>query len=698
MSPDHMSRLSLGIDIGGTFSDLVVYDADRKRLFSHKELTTHDDPARGALAGVDAILDGHDLPGGRIRRVVHATTLFTNALVERKGAVTGLITTAGFRDVIEIGRERRFELYDLNISRPEPLAPRNLRRDVPERMDKDGRVRVPLDLERLMAETRLLVDEGVSSIAVVFLHAYANPAHERMAADAIRKQYPDVSISCSHEIAPVIRENERASTTVANAFVKPLANRYFHTLETALAKRGVTAPILMMLPSGGLTSLADVKLAPIKVLESGPAAGVIAAAQFGAEDGYRDLMAFDMGGTTAKLCVVEEGAPSITYLFEAARQKRFLRGSGMPIRISTVELIEIGAGGGSIAHQDHLGLMKVGPQSAGSDPGPACYGLGGEAPTVTDANFVLGYLDPAGFAGGSIAIKPDNGRRAIDRLARESSLPAERVAWGIVDVVNENMAGAARVHIAEHGRDPAHFILLATGGGGPLHGYYVGKKLGVRQVLCPSGAGVASAIGLLRAPASVDEMSSVIVSIETLDWREFEASFRALERKARALLSTTGLDARPPRVQRLADVRFVGQAFEVVVSLPDGPYTRSSRPAIEKAFERRYVEKYARSPRNTRVEIINIRVSVTADVEDFPVSRLNGARGPAAPALKGTRKVFFPEYGRFRNTPVYDRLRLRAGQSFDGPAVIEEPMSTIVVGPGGRFNVRRTGHILVDIP
>lgn len=693
-----MNQLSLGIDIGGTFSDLVIFDADRKRLFSHKELTTHDDPARGVLAGVETILDGHGLAGGRIGRVVHATTLFTNALVERKGAVTGLITTAGFRDVIEIGRERRFELYDLEIKRPEPLVPRNLRRDVPERIDKDGQIRIPLDIDRLMAETRVLADHGVSSIAIVFLHAYANPAHERMAADAIRKQFPDMSLSCSYEIAPVIRENERASTTVANAFVKPLANRYFRTLETELAKRHVTAPILMMLPSGGLTSLADVKLAPIKVLESGPAAGVIAAAQFGAESGFPDIMAFDMGGTTAKLCVVEDGEPSVTYLFEAARQKRFLKGSGMPIRISTVELIEIGAGGGSIAHHDHLGLMKVGPQSAGSDPGPASYGLGGQDPTVTDANFVLGYLDPASFAGGSITTEPDNARKAIAKLARDSSLPPERVAWGIVDVVNENMAGAARVHIAEHGRDPAYFVLLATGGGGPLHGYYVGKKLGVRQVLCPSGAGVASAIGLLRAPASVDEMSSVVVSLETLGWREFEKAFKGLERKAKALLSTTGVDARRSRVQRLADIRFIGQAFEVVVSLPDGPYTRASRPAIVNAFERRYIEKYARSPRGGQVEIINIRVSVTADAEDFPVSRLNGARGSRVPALKGKRKVFFPEYGKFRNTPVYDRLRLRAGQSFDGPAVIEEPMSTIVVGPGGRFNVRKTGHILVDIP
>ncbi len=693
-----MSRLSLGIDIGGTFSDLVVYDADRKRLFSHKELTTHDDPARGVLAGVETVLERHGLPGSRIDRVVHATTLFTNALVERKGAVTGLLTTAGFRDVIEIGRERRFELYDLDIRRPDPLVPRNLRRDVPERMDKHGRVRVPLDIDRLLAETRLLADGGVSSIAIVFLHSYANPAHERMAADAIRKRFPDMSISCSYEIAPVIRENERASTTVANAFVKPLANRYFQTLETELAKRGVSAPILMMLPSGGLTSLADVKLAPIKVLESGPAAGVIAAAQFGAEDGFRDLMAFDMGGTTAKLCVVEDGEPSITYLFEAARQKRFLKGSGMPIRISTVELIEIGAGGGSIAHRDHLGLMKVGPQSAGADPGPVSYGLGGQDPTVTDANFVLGYLDPADFAGGSITIDPDKAGKAIARLARESSLPAERVAWGIVDVVNENMAGAARVHIAEHGRDPSHFVLVATGGGGPLHGYYVGKKLGARQMLCPSGAGVASAIGLLRAPARVDEMNSVVVPLETLDWRELEEAFVELESKAETLLATTGADARRSRVQRLADIRFVGQAFEVVVGLPDGPYTKATRAAIMKAFERRYVEKYSRSPRNTQVEIINIRVSVTADAGDFPVSGANGTPTSRARALKGRRKVFFPEYGKFRNTPVYDRLLLRAGQSLDGPAVIEEPMSTIVVGPGGRFSVRNTGHVLVDIP
>ena len=495
-----MPSYALGIDIGGTFTDIVVYDHDSGRQWSRKVLTTHDDPVRAVVAGVGAVLgDGH-LEPRHFTRVVHATTLFTNALIERKGAVTGLITTAGFGDTLEIGRERKFELYDLNIAKPEPLVPRNLRLEVAERVKADGSVRQPLDRGQLLASVERLAAGGVASIAVVFLHAYANPRHEAEAVRLIAERHPEVFTTASHEVAPEIREFERASTTVANAYIKPLAHQYLGRMARQLAEQRIPAPLLLMLSSGGLTHVAEAQRAPVQMLESGPAAGAIAASFFGREDSGGNLLAFDMGGTTAKLSLVDGGEPLTAYSFEAARQKRFIEGSGLPMRISTIELIEIGAGGGSIAHVDEIGLLKVGPRSAGSQPGPACYALGGTEATVTDADLVLGYLNAEYFAGGTIAIDVAAARRALTRVAEAVRLPLVEVAWGVHDIVNENMASAARVHIAERGRDPRDYALLCTGGAGPVHACHVARKLGLREVICPPSAGVASALGLLVAP------------------------------------------------------------------------------------------------------------------------------------------------------------------------------------------------------
>src|SRR2546426_10710948 len=476
---------ALGIDIGGTFTDIVVYDHDSGRQWSRKVLTTHDDPVRAVAAGVATVLGDGRLESRHFTRVVHATTLFTNALIERKGAVTGLITTAGFGDTLEIGRERKFELYDLNIAKPEPLVPRNLRLEVAERVKADGSVRQPLDRAQLLGCVDRLVAGGVGSIAVVFLHAYANPRHEAEAVGLIAERYPEIYTTASHEVAPEIREFERASTTVANAYIKPLAHQYLGRMARQLAEARIPAPLLLMLSSGGLTHVAEAQRTPVQMLESGPAAGAIAAAFFGRADSGGDLLAFDMGGTTAKLSLVDGGEPRTAYSFEAARQKRFIEGSGLPIRISTIELIEIGAGGGSIAHVDEIGLLKVGPRSAGSQPGPACYGLGGSEPTVTDADLLLGYLNPEYFAGGTIAIDLAAARAALTGLADAVRLPLISVAWGVHDVVNENMATAARVHIAERGRDPRDYALLCTGGAGPVHACHVACKLGLRQVICP---------------------------------------------------------------------------------------------------------------------------------------------------------------------------------------------------------------------
>ena len=691
---------SLGIDIGGTFTDLVVYDHAGGRQWSRKVLTTHDDPARAVASGVEALLRSGGVDPAGIGRVVHATTLFTNALIERQGAPTGLITTAGFRDTLEIARERKFELYDLAIARPEPLVPRDRRLEVDERVKADGTVKRRLDRRQVAARARQLVEGGVTSIAVVFLHAYANPAHEAEAVRVIGRSHPGIAVTASHEVAAEIREYERASTTVANAYIKPLAGRYLALMAERLAALGLPAPLLLMLSSGGLTHVAEAERTPVQMLESGPAAGALAAAFFGREDSGGNLLAFDMGGTTAKLSLVDAGEPLTAYSFEAARQKRFVEGSGLPIRISTIELIEIGAGGGSIAHVDEIGLLKVGPRSAGSHPGPAAYGLGGSEPTVTDADFLLGYLNPEYFAGGEVTVDLPAARAAVERLATRIGLPPIETAWGIHDVVNENMAGAARVHVAERGRDPRDYALLCTGGAGPVHAYYVAAKLGLGRVICPPSAGVASALGLLVAPARVDRVATIGLRLDRDDLGALETAFRRLEDEARAVLADTGLPLETAVVRRLADGRFLGQGFDLVVTLPAGPYdgTEETRRRLAAAFEEAYREKFSLTPPDVPVEFINVRVAVRAPVAGADVVVKGPVGGGAASATKGARPAYFPEAGGFVDTAVYDRYRLRAGDEVSGPAVVEEEGSTLVIGPGGRATVAPSGNIVVTLP
>ena len=691
-----MHEFSLGIDIGGTFTDIVVFDHATGRRFSAKELTTHDDLALGVIAAIDSVLrrDGVDATG--VGRVVHATTLFANALIERKGARTGLITTEGFRDILEIGRERKYDLYDIHITRPEPLVPRSLRLEVAERIKADGSVDRPLDEDALLAAATELGSQGVESVAIVFLHAYVNPAHEQAAAVALRRHHPELLVSISSAVAPEIREFERASTTVVNAYIRPLAERYLDHMAAEIETRGVMAPLFPMLSNGGLTNLAEAKRTPVQLLESGPAAGALAAAFLGHADGGGQILAFDMGGTTAKLSVIDDGEPLVAYHFEAARQKRFMAGSGLPIRISAVELIEIGAGGGSIARSDEIGLLKVGPESAGSAPGPAAYGRGGTAPTVTDADFLLGYLNPDFFAGGTLPIDMTACQGAIERLAVRTDLAPERLAWGIHDVVNENMASAARVHIAERGRSPSDFTLLATGGAGPVHAYGVAKKLGVRRIVCPPAAGVASALGLLVAPARVDKVATVNMALDTMDWRKLEAAYQRLAADGRAVIAQTGLDPANATIQRLADIRYIGQAYELVVDLPDGAYSAASRRALLAAFERQYREHFARTPPDVPIEFVNLRVRVQAAVlSGEPATWSEPAA--AAERIKGRRSIYFPECGGYAATPVYDRYGLQAGDRFDGPAVVEERESTLVVGPGARFAVTGGGNIVVSL-
>jgi len=693
-------RYSLGVDIGGTFTDVAVYDHHAARAHSRKVLTTHDDPARGVMQGVEAMLGEHDLDPAAFRRVVHATTLFTNALIERRGARTGLVTTRGFRDVLEIGRERKYELYDITIRKPEPLVPRDLRTEVDERTGAAGEVLQALDERQLVAAGRALADAGVESVAVSFLHAYANPHHEQRALAVLEAALPELALTASHEVAPEIREYERTSTAVANAYVKPLARRYLDRLAQRLRGAGIGCEIALMMSSGGLTHLAEARRTPVQLLESGPAAGALAAAHFGSADANGRLLAFDMGGTTAKLSLVDGGEPLTSHGFEAARERRFVEGSGLPIRISTIELIEIGAGGGSIAAPDRLGLLKVGPRSAGSEPGPAAYGRGGSEATVTDADFALGYLDPRSFAGGRLAVDLGACRAALARAGERAGLAPEALAWGIHDVVNENMASAARVHFAERGRDPRDYTLLCTGGAGPVHAYDLARKLRMRRILCPPSAGVASALGLLVAPARADCMATVGLRLEEGALGPLERAFAALESRARAILAEGGLDAAPATVERRVDGRFVGQGHDLTVELPAGPYDRGDGAqrlaGLRAAFEDAYREKYQRTPGAVAVEFLNARVAARVPISGGALELAGDGTGAKA-APRGRRPVYFPEAGGYRETPVWAREALAANGAQRGPAVIEEEGSTLVVGPSASFALLASGNVLVEL-
>ncbi len=692
-----MADLSLGIDIGGTFTDIVVYDPGAGRHHIWKEPTTPGDPAEGVVAGIKGLLATGAVAARDIARVVHATTLFSNALIERKGARTGLITTAGFRDVLEIGRERKFELYDIFIEMPKPLVPRVLRREVAERLDPNGAVEVPLDTAALLAEAGELVEQGVVSIAVVFLHSYANPVHERAAAHAIAARYPEISLTTSAEVAPEIREFERTSTTVANAFVKPLAETYLDRLGERIAGLEIDGPFSLMLSNGGLTHLDEAKRRPVQLLESGPAAGALAGAYFGKASGETEVLAFDMGGTTAKVSLIDGGEPSIAYGFEAARTKRFAEGSGLPIMISTIELIEVGAGGGSIARIDDLGLLKVGPESAGAEPGPACYGKGGGQPTVTDADLVLGYLNADYFLGGAMAIDRAAAEAVMAPLMAGTGLSLAEVAWGIHDVVNETMAAAARVQITQRGKDPRDYALLATGGAGPVHAYNVARKLNLGTLICPPAAGVGSVIGLLMAPARVDRVGSMVSRLDTLDWDAFEALYRTLEDDARAVLEGTAAELDQLRVRRLADMRYVGQDSEVVVDLGPGPFTAASRDTLVEAFEETYRQLFTRTRPGVPIQVVNLRVSLSAPVKGGGMELARPAVGAAA-APRGRRAVCFGDPGHFVETAVHDRYRVAAGDVIEGPAVFEEKESTLVVGPGAVCRVQADGTVIVTIP
>jgi N-methylhydantoinase A len=689
-----MGGYRLGIDIGGTFTDLALTDAGGRVRFG-KVLTTPDDPLRGLLDGMRALLAGAGVPAREVAHVLHGTTLITNAVIERKGARTGLLTTEGFEDVLEIGREARYDLYDLEMRMPEPVVRRRLRLGVPERTDHAGRVRQPLDAGPVADAIRALEAAGVEAIAVCFLHAHQNPANERAAAAAVRAALPGVTVTTSVEVLPEIREYERASTTVLNAYVQPLARRYLGRLRHGLAAAGATrAAVHIMTSSGHLTTTEEAERVPVRLIESGPAGGCLAAVFHGRQSGLRDLVAFDMGGTTAKACLIHGGRPYTTNEFEIARVQLGKKGSGLPLRIPALDLIEIGAGGGSIATVDALGLLRVGPRSAGAEPGPACYGRGGKEPTVTDADLLLGYLAPDRFLGGDMRLDVEAARRAIQEVAEAVGLTVVEAAAGIHRIVNENMASAARIHILEKGKDPRRYPLFTFGGAGPVHAHGVARLLGTGRVIVPRGAGVTAALGFLAAPIATDEVRTYLTRLDRVDWERARRLLAEMEAAAVAALSAAGLPARAIAVERAADMRYAGQGFEVTAPLPAGKLDAARTEAIARAFLATYRERYGQATRDQPLEVVSWRVRARGPMPRVRLQAVPRARD-SREARTGRRPVYF---GRFVNTPVYDRARLGAGAVVPGPAILEERESTLVVPPGARAAIDPRGNAIVTLP
>src|SRR6059036_943639 len=700
----------LGVDIGGTFTDLVVIDDATGTARVGKVLTTAKDPAHGVEEGIHALLDEAGVQTCALPIFVHGTTLATNALIEKKGAKTALLTTEGFRDALEIGHEGRYDMYDLFIDPPAPLVPRHLRREVPERLRADGSILKTLDeaaARRALAE---LAREGVEALAICLLHAYINPAHERRLSEIAREVSPGLSVSCSSEVVPEIREYERASTTCANVYVAPLMARYLEDLERRLAALGIVGQLYIMQSSGGTALPPLARRLPVRLVESGPAAGALAAAQAARERHEPKLLSFDMGGTTAKACVIDDGVPLVGREFEVARADRFKKGSGLPIRVPVIELIEIGAGGGSIARVDRMGLLKVGPDSAGADPGPACYNLGGRFPTVTDADLLLGYLDAEFFLGGRMRLDREAARGAIEEhVASPLGLDVIAAAWGIHRVVNENMAAAARIHGIERGRNLRSYPLFAFGGAGPVHCWQVARVLRVPRILLPFGAGAISAYGLLSAPLAFDFVRTHRERLDIADWPTLNRLFAEMESEGRALLARAGVRETDVRVARVAEMRYLGQGHEVEATVPAGALSTASLDAMTSSFESAYRALYHRLPQGVPIEALNWRVTVAGPAPDVRLSgatRIGGAVGGDATspptsinkAVKTRRKAYFAEAAGFVDTPVYDRYALPPGFEFEGPAIVEERESTAVLGPGARCRVDERSTIIVEMP
>lgn len=686
-----MASARLAVDIGGTFTDLALEHGAQRT--TAKVLTTPSAPEQGVMTGVRQILAAAGLQPSDIAILIHGTTLATNAIIERKGARTALLTTEGFRDVLAMGNESRYDQYDLNIILPEPLVPRHLRLPVAERLDNEGTVLKPLDVAGVRAWVPLLRREGVESIAVGFLHSFVNPAHERQARDILAAEMPDVPVSISSDVSPEMREWERFSTTVANAYVQPMMARYLRRLEADLHAAGATCPLFLMMSGGGLTTIDTACRFPIRLVESGPAGGAIFSAHIARECGLQNVLSFDMGGTTAKICLIDDFKPQTARTFEVARVGRFRKGSGLPLRIPVIEMVEIGAGGGSLAHVDSMGRIGVGPESAGAEPGPACYGKGGLHPAVTDANLTLGRYDPTRFAGGSIALDVSAAQTALlSDVGTKLGLTADMAALGVVEMVDENMANAARVHAIESGKTYDGRTLIAFGGGGPVHACRVAEKVGINRVLVPSGAGVGSAIGFLRAPVGYEVVRSLYQRLSIFDVAAVNDLLGDMSQEAETAVHQGSFGA-PTTETRTAYMRYVGQGHEIAVPLPARVLGIEDIALIRQRYDEEYARLFDRPVPGSDIEIMSYAVVVTTvTAEVTPLSPDETLfRTDAVPAR--TQIVRDTTTGEVSEWAIHDRSALARWSNIAGPAIIAEDETSTLVGPGWTAMVNGLGYI-----
>jgi len=681
--------IRLGVDIGGTFTDVALEIGERR--FTAKILTTPHAPEEGVLAALRSVTAEAGVAPGAVGVIIHGTTLATNALIERKGARTALLTTEGFRDVVEIRHENRFEQYDVNIDLPPPLVPRRLRLPVRERIDAQGEVLLPLDESSVARAIEALAAQQVEAVAVGLLHSFTNPDHERRVGDAIARRLPQVAVTLSSDVSPEMREYERLSTACANAYLQPLIGRYLAKLDRELLRAGFHCPLLLMTSGGGITTTETAIRFPVRLVESGPAGGAIFAACIARAHGLDQVVSFDMGGTTAKICLIDKAQPQTARAFEVARIYRFLKGSGLPLRIPVIEMVEIGAGGGSIARVDTLGRIVVGPDSAGSEPGPVCYGRGGEEPTVTDADVVLGRIDPTTFSGGKITLDVAGAKRATaERIAAALNLATEHAALGISEMVDENMANAARVHAIESGKDLRPRTLIAFGGAAPLHAARVAEKLGISRVLVPANAGVGSAVGLLRAPVAYETVRGRLMRLGSFEAASVNRLFAEMRAEAEAIVRR-GAPAAKLVEQRSAFMRYRGQGHEIAVALPVRDFTAADRSTIRELFEAVYRRLYSRAIPEVEIEILSWVVAVSAPSE----GRLGAParERPSEPKPASRRPIFDPDTGEFEEVDIYWRPDLAPGARISGPAVIAEAETSTVVSPLFDARIDEFGYI-----
>jgi N-methylhydantoinase A len=709
MEPTPSARLA--VDIGGTFTDVVLERPGAERVTT-KLLTTYDHPGRAVLDGIGQALGKAGLQPDAVGLIIHGTTLATNALIQRSGARTALLTTAGHRDALEMAHEDRFEQYDVMIDRPRPLVPRYLRLPVRERLDRDGRVLIPLDESAVEAALPVLDEQGVESVAIGYLHAFVNPAHEQRTAEILQAARPDLSITLASEVCPEIREFERLSTACANAYVRPLMARYLERLEGELRGLGFRCPFLLMTSGGGLTTMETAARFPIRLVESGPAGGAVLAREVARQADLRRVLSFDMGGTTAKLCLIDDFEPLTSRSFEVDRVYRFKKGSGLPVRIPVIEMVEIGAGGGSVARVDKLRRIQVGPESAGSEPGPACYGRGGEQAAVTDADVCLGRVFPDTFAGGAFQLDTEAAQSALQRgVADPLDLDLDTAAYGVSEVVDENMAAAARAHAAEFGLDLGSRDMVAFGGAAPLHAARLGEKLGVRRIIIPAAAGVGSAVGFLLAPVAYEVVRSRRQALASLEPEVVNGLMLDMHAEALAVVrqgAGPAAAAEDLRETRHAYMRYVGQGHEISVPLPLGPYDEGHGEAFRRLFETAYRQLYGRTIEGVAIEALSWTLTITAEKKGtdpfLPAEKVADAEQAQAkrglspfsdPASIGHQALFDPATCQPVEASVYLRGDLSPGATVSGPALITEEQTTTVVPAAWRALIDTHGGIVL---